>query len=135
MNVKTVSEYLDDNVKVSLENRTVDNTIDNKCSCCGECCSNCLPVSDKEIIRIKKYIKENNIKAQIHINPLLKNRTTYDMVCPFRDNANKKCLIYEVRPKVCKIFLCNKNVFKMAEKMGIKEKYCNIDMRNTFYKK
>ena len=30
-----------------------------------------------------------------------------DMTCPFRDEANKKCLIYEIRPAICREFMCN----------------------------
>lgn len=30
-----------------------------------------------------------------------------DMTCPFRDERNKKCLIYEIRPAICRAFMCN----------------------------
>lgn len=30
-----------------------------------------------------------------------------DMTCPFRDERNKKCLIYEIRPAICREFMCN----------------------------
>ena len=47
---------------------------DGKCSCCGECCSDMLPLSDAEIIKIKKYIKKNNIKMISHKNVLEINK-------------------------------------------------------------
>lgn len=82
-----------------------DNTINGKCAGCGECCSNMLPLSRNEISRIKAYIKKHNIKEQRH-NFML----GIDMTCPFRDDANKKCTIYPVRPDICRDFVCNHNV-------------------------
>ena len=79
-----------------------DFTDNGKCSNCGNCCSNMLPLSEKEINHIKKYIKLHNIKEQRH-NAMV----GIDMTCPFRDEANKKCLIYEVRPQICRQFMCN----------------------------
>lgn len=69
------------------------------CTGCGACCSALLPVTDKEIKKIRKYIKEHNIKP-------LKPLGLVD--CPFCDiSKNKeKCLIYPVRPWICKIYQC-----------------------------
>ena len=79
-----------------------DYTCNGKCSCCGQCCGDILHLSHKEIKRIRQYIKENKIE------PTAKNIfVTYDNTCPFRDNANKKCKIYEVRPDICREFICN----------------------------
>lgn len=79
-----------------------DYTCNGKCSNCGQCCSNLLPLSKREVKRIKAYIKKHHIKEQRH------NATTgVDMTCPFRDEANKKCLVYEVRPDICRSFMCN----------------------------
>ena len=79
-----------------------DFTCNGKCSNCGECCSNLLPLSRKEVKRIKAYIKKHHIKEQRH-----NGMVGVDMTCPFRDNANKKCLIYEIRPDICRAFMCN----------------------------
>lgn len=79
-----------------------DFTKDGKCSNCGQCCSNLLPLSEAEIKRIKAYIKKHGIKEQRH-NALM----AVDMTCPFRDERNKKCLIYEIRPAICREFMCN----------------------------
>ena len=79
-----------------------DNTKNGKCSNCGQCCSNCLPLSDTEVKRIKAYIKKHKIKEQRH-NAMV----GVDMTCPFRDEANRKCLIYEIRPAICRQFVCN----------------------------
>lgn len=79
-----------------------DFTANGKCSNCGQCCSNCLPMSNAEVVRIKAYIKKHKIKEQRH-NAMV----GIDMTCPFRDEANKKCLIYEIRPAICREFMCN----------------------------
>ena len=86
-----------------MENITItDFTKDGKCSNCGQCCSNLLPLSDAEVNRIKTYIKKHKIKEQRH-----NGFVGVDMTCPFRDEANKKCLIYPIRPDICRSFMCN----------------------------
>ena len=85
-----------------MEFTITDYTQDGKCSNCGQCCSNFLPMTKGEVTRIKAYIKEHGIKEQRH-NALV----GFDMTCPFRDEANRKCLIYEIRPAICKQFMCN----------------------------
>ena len=79
-----------------------DFTVDGKCSNCGECCSDFLPMSQAEVVRIKSYMKSNNIKEQRH-----NFMSGVDLTCPFRDEANKKCIIYSVRPAICRQFMCN----------------------------
>ena len=80
-----------------------DFTKGGKCSNCGKCCSNCLPLSKAERKRIRAYIKKHGIKEQRH-----NVASGVDMTCPFRDEANHKCLIYEIRPAICREFMCNK---------------------------
>lgn len=106
-----------------------DFTINGKCSQCGQCCSNLLPLSDKEIARIKAYIKKHGIKEQRH-NALM----TVDMTCPFRDERNKKCLIYDIRPKICRVFQCNQERDEIvANKMRMHGVNNVVLMRNEFF--
>lgn len=89
-----------------------------KCSQCGECCSNFLPVSQKEIENIQDYVLKNNIKPQKHML-IMQNRLS----CPYHDG--KKCLVYEVRPLICKEFYCYKEpTIEMAEKFASEERIC-----------
>jgi Fe-S-cluster containining protein len=84
-----------------------DLTVNGKCTGCGECCSNILPLSHEELDRIKAYVKKHDIKPISHIAPLADN--ILDMVCPFCDlTKEKKCTIYNIRPEVCKVFICSK---------------------------
>ena len=106
-----------------------DFTINGKCSNCGGCCSDLLPMSDFEVNRIKSYIKKHNIKEQRHnvFNGI-------DMTCPFRDETNRKCLIYAIRPEICKQFMCN---HKKEDIIKTKYHFHNINrivfMRNEFF--
>ena len=63
------------------------------CTNCGKCCG-IIPATNKEVETIRKYIAENDIK------PIKGDMAT----CPFRDEVKKKCLIYPVRPLICRLF-------------------------------
>ena len=105
------------------------------CSNCGECCANLIPISESEIKAIKKYIKAHNIKQQWGAIPIpFRTAPVLDLGCPFRDGSAKKCLIYPVRPAVCRNFRCDKQVgevLKFKEKLIIKYGVC--EMRSTFF--
>lgn len=92
-------------IQKGMEDNIFNYTKDGKCSGCGGCCSNLLPMSDKEVNAIKRYIKKHGIKECKHLLPTA--TPTIDMTCPFRDNDNHCCRIYEVRPEICKQFICN----------------------------
>lgn len=106
-----------------------DFTKDGKCSNCGQCCSNFLPLSETEIKRIKAYIKKHNIKEQRH-NVMV----GVDMTCPFRDERNSKCLIYEIRPVICREFMCNHtHADIMKAKLDIHKINRPVFMRAEFF--
>ena len=119
----------------NLENylHATNNTKNGKCSNCGECCTNFLPISTKEAKLIFNYIKKHNIKEQIRTFPI--NGIVMDGVCPFRDNINKICLCYAVRPAICREYICSENKEKseLRKKLYYK-KYNIVDMRATFFK-
>ena len=73
------------------------------CSNCGQCCTEFLPLTTDEVRLIKTYVKEKHIKPKFQIF----SSTGFNTKCPFRDEENKKCLIYTVRPKICRLFKCN----------------------------
>ena len=72
------------------------------CSKCGNCCTNYLPVTKKEVSKIKEYVTKNNIKPE---NRKIGN--DIKMQCPFLNQKTKRCNIYEARPFVCRNFLCS----------------------------
>lgn len=109
----------------------LDFTDNGKCKCCGECCGDLLPITDKEIAKIKEYMKTHNIKAHSHGNFLSMN--VLDLTCPFMDSSKElKCTIYPVRPQICKMFSCHKE-----NRKGIPIQYAlsahAVSMRHTFF--
>jgi hypothetical protein len=67
------------------------------CKNCGECCG-VIPASTKEIREIAEYLQfhpEARKHAVAHANQI---------TCPFRDEQKKKCLVYPVRPIICRMF-------------------------------
>ena len=85
-----------------------DYTCNGKCSNCGNCCIPWLPITKKEYKKIKDYIEQHNIKPVP-----LKEGNNYYMDCCFHDRENKRCTIYEVRPEVCKNFICSASFEKV----------------------
>lgn len=65
------------------------------CNNCGGCCGP-VPASKKELENIKDYISKNPET----LNKLTKNKA---LTCIFRSELEKKCLIYPVRPIVCRL--------------------------------
>lgn len=123
------TKWLSDAIE-DMKNGTYDMTVDGKCSQCGACCSRCLPLSSKEIITIKQYIKAHNIKPYRHLFPVSKE--AYDLTCPFMDDSKlkEKCRIYPVRPEICRQFICkgDKKPFKMKA-----TRYEVVDVREEFF--
>ena len=110
----------------------VDMTVNGKCSGCGECCSTLLPVSSKEIDEIKRYIKKHRIPEQKSRPPMAD--FTVDMTCPFRSEKERKCLIYPVRPEICRVFQCDQSSqIMLKNKRMLHHKYYAVDMREVFY--
>lgn len=57
-----------------------------------------------------------------------------DMTCPFRDERNKKCLIYEIRPEICRVFKCDQGRDEIvANKMQMHGVNNAVLMRNEFF--
>lgn len=115
-----------------MESGIYDFTKNGECSGCGSCCSNILPISSKEIKEIHRYVKKHKIKEQKVLYPV--SGESFDLTCPFRSESERKCLIYDVRPQICRNFRCdyprkkirlNKNLFH--------GKYDVVDMRKEFF--
>ena len=104
-----------------LNPRVVDLSVCGKCSKCGECCSPFLPVCQEEIDIIQKYVIENNIKAN---KTMLVMQNT--LKCPYHDG--KKCMIYEVRPLICKEFYCYKKPSIETVKKFREKEYIPVNM-------
>lgn len=122
-----------DELRKEMESGVFDFTDNGKCTNCGACCSNFLPMSDQEAETIMRYIEKNDIKEVKRLYPFAKT-PALDCSCPFRSDSKKKCLIYEVRPAICRDFKCDKPKEKIeADKDMYHGKYSVVDMRETFF--
>lgn len=128
MKATTLEEMLSD-----MRNGVYNLTDHGKCTQCGSCCSNLLPMTQNEIEKIKQHIKKNRIKEQVHGIPLAK--PTLDLTCPFLDTGKKteKCTIYDVRPSICRCFICSEPNGAMKHKELWEGDYRVVNVRSEFF--
>ena len=81
-----------------------DNTDNGKCSKCGMCCGSLLPLTEKDIKRVKYIVQTKDIKPQ---RPKVAAAVGFDLMCPFL-TTERKCIIYNHRPAICRHFKCDK---------------------------
>ena len=114
-----------------MKNGVYDHTVDGKCSQCGQCCADFLPMSQAEVARIHAYVKKHGIKPHRNLPPTME--PVEDFTCPFRNELEKKCDIYEVRPAICRDFQCDKPRKQIeADKAMYHGKYSVVRMRQEF---
>ena len=134
MNSNEILEFMESLRVISkgMESGIYDFTENGHCSNCGQCCSRFLPISEKEKKTIRRYMKKHGIKEQKHLLPTA--QPVEDWTCPFRCESERKCLIYEVRPAICRDFRCDKPQKKIeASKKLYHGKYDAVDMRKEFF--
>ncbi len=123
LRMKTLNQILDE--KINNINIYSCNGI---CSKCGNCCTNFLPITKKEITKIKQYVSENNIQPE---NRKFGNNIV--MQCPFLNQKTKKCNIYKVRPFVCRNFLCSHKDWKKRRELYMQRADFNgMDRKGNF---
>ena len=125
--IGTIEQMIQD-----MEHWVYDFTKDGKCSSCGSCCSRYLPLSSKELKEIKRYVKKHRIKPQKHLMPTVE--PTMDFTCPLRNDAERKCMAYSVRPQICRSFKCDKPKNDIwATKREFHANYRVVDMREEIW--
>ncbi len=76
------------------------------CLECANCCKTTSPiVLDRDISRISKFLRLKDHQFIENYLQLDKDDGLYmfnQVPCPFLDETDNKCIIYEVRPKACK---------------------------------
>ncbi|MFY4777289.1 YkgJ family cysteine cluster protein [Metabacillus sp. RGM 3146] len=73
--------------------------------CKGLCCGP-VPVTEKELSKLKKKIKSMPAKKRLE----LKNQQRYHGTCIFYDLTSDKCGVHSARPSVCRAFGYHKNL-------------------------
>ena len=111
-------------------NKIEDFTVNNKCSGCGSCCTPFIPFTKTELKEIKAYVKKNKIPFK---NRHIENG--FDGSCAFLDLNTRKCMIYEVRPFVCRDFICNNPDWMDRRDKYAKRAYYNssTNIENTHF--
>lgn len=121
-------------VQRDMQSGVCDFTHNGECSRCGSCCSNFLPISEKEIKDIKRYVRKKEIKEQKRRYPT--DTPVVDLTCPFLDTMYKRCLIYEIRPAICRDFRCDKPSKNIHANIELYQgKFRFVDMRDEFFRK
>lgn len=87
--------------------------VDGKCVGCGECCADLLPVTDAELRRLKEYARRHQLRE--HRQAPFFDRSAVDFTCPFRNESEKKCDVYAVRPLICRSFICSKTLMNAKD--------------------
>lgn len=120
-----------ESVQRGMEDNIFNFTKDGKCSGCGNCCSNLLPMSRKEVATIHRYIKKHRVEECVHLPPT--KESVHDMTCPFRDNGKSICTVYEVRPEICKQFICDSEKRVKHNRELLKQTRNIINVRSEFF--
>ena len=74
-----------------------------RCRGCGECCSRFLPLLPGEAATIARWALDRGIKPHKPRG----GAQTVDLICPWLSDSCE-CMVYDVRPLVCRLFSCNK---------------------------
>ena len=122
-----------ESVKKGMDDNIYNFTVNGKCSQCGKCCSDLLPMSEKEIREIRRFIKKNGITECKHLLPT--ENPCMDMTCPFLDTDKKseKCRIYPVRPAICRQFICDSEKRAKHNRELLKQTRRIVDVRREFF--
>lgn len=113
------------------------------CSKCGNCCSRFLEIYPKEAAKIKKWVRKNRYTPNGEEQFVGEDgKQTINMMCPFRNEKEKKCDIYDVRPFICRLFQCwsaevivNKDIIKEYQALENEGKgITEVDMWGLFGK-
>lgn len=104
----------------------------NECSRCGECCTPFIPMTKSEVKTVREYVKKNpQIKERALNQPFFEGNDVY-VKCCFYDKEKKECMIYPVRPFICKAYKCNQDDLKIENNKNFMDsRACyNTDVKN-----
>ena len=80
------------------------------CRGCGECCSRFLPVSQRDLERLRRHVCAHGIET-------VPERAEIDLLCPFLSDG-RICAVYEARPDICRAYRCDRHAFEGAASVG-----------------
>ena len=104
-------------------------TQNGKCISCGNCCTALLPMTKEELKTIQRFVKRKHLKIEKHTGADL------DLTCPFRNEEKRICMIYHIRPQICRDFKCDKPQKKIddaKEKFEYDNRFYTMNLREIF---
>lgn len=116
----TAEDYFNNIKEDKIKDMKNPNCID-----CAECCTMTASITKKEYKEIKFYLKKNK-KAVLQVNKVIDNMNQtikdgkIDLYCPFSEKETKRCIIYDVRPQVCRSFHCSSTIKNNSKKIRSK---------------
>ncbi|MGL4774522.1 MAG: YkgJ family cysteine cluster protein [Clostridium sp.] len=118
-------------IERALEDKVTD--LDNpRCNNCNECCSYATILTEEEFKALKKFISTTAGKKiyqeakRKHKAKAIKYRSI-NFMCPF-SSKTRKCMIYNLRPKVCRDFHCKESLNKLKKEHRIATGYVIGDL-------
>lgn len=108
--IKSFQDYMDD-----LE-KDEDTDMNNpSCIACNECCTATATITMEEYKTLQEYFttdKQGRKLFNIGKNKIKKHlrKGVIYMMCPLTNDENKKCSIYDMRPEICKLYHCSKEL-------------------------
>lgn len=90
---RTISQYIEHQSEINY-------MVDGKCNGCNSCCSIFSPINLDELKILKRKLSKKLIKNY------LGKFDGINAYCPF--SVEGQCVVYDVRPLVCKSYACDK---------------------------
>lgn len=91
-----------------------DFTAGGKCSMCGNCCSSILPLGPGDITRLKAFAEDAGFVPELPDGPNVVYAHCPFLAAPGPGTGVRRCLAYDVRPDVCRIFSCSNTNYENA---------------------
>lgn len=76
------------------------------CRGCVGCCTRLLPMTPRDTERLQFYVEEHGIV------PNQEQSGSVNLMCPFIDEEQSICRVYEARPEICCHYRCDKDARK-----------------------
>lgn len=89
---------------------------DGTCSRCGNCCSDLIPLLPSDIKRIRCHLKTHPMEPVLHGYHEAQTEYLVDLMCPFLNDETHACDIYDVRPAICRTYLCKTHCEQTQDK-------------------
>lgn len=100
------------------------------CDGCGECCGQYLPLTKKEIKRLKRYVRRNGVKPTPEFLRY-GDKYIFSCLCPFL-GSDRRCMVYDVRPAICRAYRCDRHKTGTMEAPEWDSMPKVVDMRKVF---